>query len=80
MVPAVTRNRDQEHRLRPLAHSRNPEQLAGPRPVEQDAEVGNVPVGTDLLALDDDRGDDLVKRGIGERRRLRNRPLVALRP
>ena len=56
------------------------EELGRARPVEQDAEVGDVAVGADLLALDDDRADELVEGRIRQVRRFGHRPLVRFRP
>ena len=42
------------------------EQFAGAGAVEQDAKLGDVAVGADLLALDDDRADQPVEHRIAQ--------------
>ena len=42
------------------------EQFPRPRAVEQDPQIGDIAVGPDLLALDDDRADQPVERRIAQ--------------
>ena len=72
---------NQKHRRRSLhLHTLDAEERRGLRPVELDSKVGDVAGGTDLLALDVDRADNLVERSIRQRRRVVRRCIVHLGP
>src|SRR5829696_2651160 len=73
-------HRDQEHRHGPAKVAADSEKLCGSRPVEEDAKVGDVAVGADLLALDDDRADELVEGRIRHRRSFGHWPIMGLCP
>ena len=72
-------HRDQQHRHRALDLTAfDAEELRGAGAVEQHAEIGDVAIGPDLLALDVDRADDLVERAVGQVRGLVDRRLCIL--